>query len=156
MEACPTTRPAIAQEINLIHAKQELAKLEAQKSQVELQLVQFRHIVTTTMPEPVQQKILGYTQIETVKYCDRVFHDEDLLNDGSTATKTELCHRYGLLTRNGKADYKRLNEILDKFPNDAFSPSVRFQQVQEFKRDWLGKLDAEVLAGDRALYIGEA
>jgi len=148
-------QPAIAQEIELIHAKQELARLETASAQASLQLIQFRHIVTTTMPEPTQQKILGYEVVEKTEYRDRIIHNDDLINDGSTVLKTDLCHRYSILTRNGKPDYKRLNQVLDQLPKDAFTMSVRIQDNYELRRDYLPELDKIVDSTDRNRWIGE-
>lgn len=147
--------PAVASEVELMHLKIELAKLEAQKSSTELQLIQFRHIVTTTMPEPIQQKILGYTEIKDIEYRDRIIHNDDVINDGSTVLKTELCRRYGITTRNGKPDYKRLNAMMEKLPRDALDLTVRLQDNYELKREYLPQLDEIVRDADRNLYLGE-
>lgn len=154
--------PGVAREVEMMALKIELAKIEAQKEQAiaqskqaDLQLVQFRHFVTTALPEPVQQKILGYATVDRVEYRDRIIHDDDVVNDGSTIGKGELCRRYNILTRNGKPDYKRLNAILEKLPSDAFGLTVRLQDNQELLRDWLPKLDRLVDDRDRNLYLGE-
>lgn len=76
--------PDIALEVELQKIKLEMVKAETEKEkaiaqaqqaiasakQADLNLVHFRHTITTTCPEPVQQKILGYqtvTQIERVQ-----------------------------------------------------------------------------------------
>jgi phage anti-repressor protein len=147
--------PSVASEVEVMHLKIELARVEAQKSSTDLQLIQFRHIVTTTMPEPIQQKILGYAEIKTVEYLDRIIHNDDVINDGSTVLKTELCKRYGVLTRNGKPDYKRLNAMMEKLPRDALDLTVRLRDNYELKREYLPHLDEIVRNADRNLYLGE-
>jgi phage anti-repressor protein len=147
--------PQFAQEVELMHLKIELAKQEAIKAQADEKVLALRHYVTTALPEPVQQKILGYKEVTTIEYRDRVIHNDDVVNDGSTVTKTELCHRYGILTRQSKPDFKRLNQILEKLPDDAFLPAVTFHEATQLKRDWLDRLDRMILKSDRNLYLGE-
>jgi hypothetical protein len=147
--------PELAEQIELQQLRNKGLELETNARQAELQLVQFRHIVTTTMPEPIQQKILGYAEVKTVEYRDRIIHNDDLINDGSTVLKTELCRRYGILTRNGKPDYKRLNAIMEKLPRDALDLTVRLQDNYELRREYLPQLDEIVRAADRNLYLGE-
>lgn len=147
--------PAIAQEIELERLRNEGRGLELQKNQVELQILQFRDYVTKALPEPVQQKILGYAEVKVVEYRDRILHNDDVVNDGSTATKTELCHRYGLKTRAGKPDYKALNERLAELPSEAFSTSVRLQENNELRREYLHPIDRIVDNGPRTGWLGE-
>ena len=59
--------PNYAQEIELIKLENERLKLETEKEKAiakskefDLKLTQFRHTITTTCPESIQQKILGY------------------------------------------------------------------------------------------------
>jgi hypothetical protein len=157
--------PEVAAEAELMHLKIELAKIEAQKEvaiasgkQADLQLVQFRHIVTSTMPEHVQQKILGYQVVEKAVTVDRVIHDDDLVRDGSTVNKTALCKRLNFLTKNGKPDHKRLNDFLVAchLPESAWQLTVSLQDnleltaeaAEEVERRWFATMD-------RDRYIGE-
>jgi phage anti-repressor protein len=147
--------PAIAQEIELERLKNEGRSLDNEGKAIDLKIVHFRHIVTTTMPTPIADKILGCKEIPVVEYRDRIIHNDDLINDGSTVLKTDLCHRYSILTRNGKPDYKRLNQVLDQLPKDAFTLSVRIQDNYELRRDYLPELDKIVDSTDRNRWIGE-
>ena len=134
----------------------QLASLESSKNQTELQLLQFRHIVTTTCPEPVQQKILGYQTIETVEYRDRIIAEDRLLNDGNTVTKTELCRRYGLLTKSGAPDYQRLSKLLKdlNLPSEVWQLTARIQDNQEFRREYLSELD-RMMTNSGQMWLGE-
>jgi hypothetical protein len=139
--------------------KIELAKLENQKADTELKLLQFRSTITRTCPEPLQQKILGYQVVEKVEYRDRVIANNQVINNGETLNKTELCHRYNILTKNGKPDYRRLNFILEQKGivslSDAWEMSAVIQENYQFKREYLPMLDDLMLEGDRQLFFGE-
>lgn len=71
-------RPDVAHEVEMMQLKIQLAQIEAQKESAiaqgknaDLQLTQFRHYVTT-LPEPIQQKILGYKEVKKTEVIDRV------------------------------------------------------------------------------------
>jgi hypothetical protein len=139
--------------------KIELTRLENQKVQAELSLIQFRHTVVTICPEAVQQKILGYSTVKEIEYRDRIIKDDDVINDGGTVTKAELCKRYGIVNRKGTPDYKRLNSViedsglLDK--PEAWQMSMYIQENQQLKRDYVGELDRYFERMPRPRYIVE-
>jgi phage anti-repressor protein len=146
-----TTNPLMAQEIELQHLKNEGLRLEAQKEtaiaqakQADLSLVQFRHTVVTLCDDVVQQKVLGYSEVTKVEYRDRIIKDDDIVNNGSTVTKSELCKRLGLM-RHGKPDYKTLNHYIDdsglKDNPDAWQMSAYIQENEQLKREYIGQLD---------------
>jgi hypothetical protein len=141
----------MAQEIELQHLKNEGLRLEAQKEtaiaqakQADLSLVQFRHTVVTLCDDVVQQKVLGYSEVTKVEYRDRIIKDDDIVNNGSTVTKSELCKRLGLM-RHGKPDYKTLNHYIDdsglKDNPDAWQMSAYIQENEQLKREYIGQLD---------------
>lgn len=148
------------EEMNL---KIELTRLEVQKAQAEAQketaIAQsqsLRYTITQTCPESVQQKVLGYQQIEKIEYRDRVIQNEDVIRDGSTINKTDLCYRYGILTKNGKPNYKRLNQLLSQLPEEAWDEQYSILTNKEIKREYLGKLDQLFQEADqRNLFLGE-
>lgn len=135
--------------------KIELARLERDKAASEQKTVELRHYVVTALPKPTADRILGVTEINSVEYRDRIIHNDDIINDGSTILKNELCHRYGLLTKTGKPDYKRLNEILEELPSDAFQLTARIQDNRELLRAYLPTLDHLVRNSNRQRWIGE-
>ncbi len=150
-----------------IRLKIQLAELEAQKEtaiatakKAELSIMQFRQAITHTCPEPIQQKILGYTTIKPeTEYRDRLYKDDQLINDGSTITKRELCDRYGLKTRTGKPDYKRLNALLAESgltdDKEAWGLSAYIQENYQLKREFVPDLDEYFRDCRRTLFIGE-
>jgi hypothetical protein len=140
--------------------KIELTKLETQKSQADLALVQFRHVIVSTCPEPVQQKVLGYQVIEKTEYRDRIIKDDEIINDGGTVTKTYLCDRYGFKTKGGKPDYKALNLFLSQTGIDELSEawqlSAYVQESQQLKREYLNELDRRFNSiKSRQMFLGE-
>jgi hypothetical protein len=145
--------------IEEMRLKIELARLENQKSQADLALLSLRNTIVNTCPEPIQQKILGYQIVETVEYRDRVIVNNRVINDGKTINKTDLCHRYGILTKNGKPDYRQLNSILEHKGiaelSDAWEMSAVIQENYQFKREYLPMLDDLMIQGDRQLFLGE-
>jgi hypothetical protein len=153
--------PEVASEVEMMHLKIELAKIESQKEtaiaagkQADVQLVQFRHIVTTTMPEPIQQKILGYTEVKTVEYRDRVIKEEEVVRDGSTISRTEACKRLGIM-KEKVADCKTLDNLLARLPSDATRLSAVVQEYREVDVAYLAELAELWGSSNRNLYIGE-
>ncbi|MFM6250054.1 MAG: hypothetical protein ACKPEQ_13035, partial [Dolichospermum sp.] len=65
-----------------------------------------------------------------------------VINDGSTVSKTELCKRCEFTTKAGNPDYTKLKKHLDplKIPDYTWKdvPSVR--DNQELHRDYLGRI----------------
>lgn len=156
--------PAVAQEVEVLAMKIELAKIEAQKAQLEKdraaiedRTLSFRHLVVNTMPEVVQQKILGYELVEKVEYRDRVIVNNQVVDDGDTINKTELCDRYNIKTRNGAPDFKRLNALLDgaKLPPAAWEETTTIRSNMQLRRDWLDSLDRHIIGTTRQLHVGE-
>ena len=155
--------PQIANEVEMMHMKIELAKIEAQKEfaiaqakQADLQLVQFRHTIVSTAPEYVQQKVLGFSVVEKVEYRDRLVNNSgNVLDDGSTVTKKELCQRLGFIAKGGAPDYKRLNLYLDKLPHTAFDTVAYVQENRQLRRDWIANLEAMIRDSDRQYWLGE-
>ena len=154
-----TNFPQVASEVEMMHLKIELAKLEAEKTKYENKTLELRNTIVQTCSEPVQQKILGYSVIEKVEYRDRVIFNNQVINEGNTLNKTELCHRYGILTKNGKPDYRRLNTILDHNGiterSEAWEMSAIIQENYQFKREYLPALDNLMINSDRQLFICE-
>lgn len=148
--------------------KIQLADLERQKEtaiaqskQAELALTQFRHTITLTCPEPIQQKVLGYTEIVMPpEYRDRIIKDDEILNDGSTVTKTELCRRYGMTTKSGSPDYRRLNYLIERaglqHKQDAWEETYSLKTNSQLKREFVADLDKLFQSGNqRTLFLGE-
>jgi len=163
MELAPAELAARAvshleQQIELERLKNQGRELEAQKAAIEDRMLSFRHLVVTTMPEPIQQKVLGYQVVEKVEYRDRVIKDSQVIDEGNTINKSEICKRYGILTRNGKPDYKRLNAYFEglKLPNAAWEETMVVQHNQQLRVEYLPQLEQFLFSGDRQIWLGES
>jgi phage regulator Rha-like protein len=153
-----TVIPAQNNRIQELELEIQLRNAEAHSALAQQKLLDTRHYITTALPEPVQQKILGYTEVKTVEYRDRVIHNEDLVRDGSTVNKTALCKRLNFLTTKGKPDYKKLNNFLVacNLPDSAWQLTAAIQEnleltsaaADEVERRWFA-------AADRTRFIGE-
>jgi hypothetical protein len=149
--------PQFAQEVEILHLKIELAKQEAVKAQAEQRTIELRHYIVNALPEPVQQKILGYTEIKQVEYRDRVIKDDQVVRDGSTINKTEMCKRLGIVTKSGAPDDKALNKQLDqlRLPSEAWQMTVAVKENLELRADYWPIVERKWLEGGRNLYLGE-
>lgn len=146
--------PEVAAQTEAI-ALSETLKLRKEVVMLEKALLDKREYIATALPRPIGDRILGITTISEPEYRDRIIKDGQILNDGSTVNKTTLCHRYGILTKNGKPDYKKLNQHLGKMPSESFKEASVIQENQELKRDFLPILDKLIEQNERQMWIGE-
>ena len=149
--------PAQNDLIRELELRLQLAQAEAQKALAEKSVLDTRHLIVATCPEPMQQKILGFEVVKEIEYRDRIIQDNQVINDGSTVNKTALCKRYGFMTKTGNPDYAKLKKHLEllKIPDYAWEnvPSVR--DDQELRRDYLGELNKMIRDDSRQLWFGE-
>lgn len=150
--------PDVAAEAELMHLKIELAKIEAQKEaaiasgkQADLQLIQFRHIITTTMPEPVQQKILGYSEVKTVEYRDRVITPQAEIEQGVGITYIQK--RYGF--KSTKAAWAWLESIGMGQNSPQWETTLSAVERKSLSWDMLSELDTMAQDGNRQPFLGE-
>lgn len=150
-------RPEVAEEIEVLKLKAEIAKNEAIKAKAEEQVISLRHYVVTALPETLQQKVLGYTEVKVVEYRDRILKDDEVLRDGSTIQKTEMCQRLGLMTKAGKPDFKALNHFLENvaLPSEAFELKATIRENLELKREYWPQVQEYWAATERQRWLGE-
>jgi phage regulator Rha-like protein len=152
-----TVIPQQNDQIRELELRLQLAQAEMQKALAEKSVLDTRHLIVATCPEPMQQKILGFEVVKEIEYRDRIIQDNQVINDGSTVNKTALCKRYGFMTKGGNPDYAKLKKHLEslKIPDYAWEnvPSVR--DNQELRRDYLGELDKMIMDDSRQLWFGE-
>jgi phage anti-repressor protein len=160
---------SIAEDIEILRLKEqqalidkriELAAIERDKEmaiasakQADFNLVALRNTITKTCPDHIQQRILGYSEIKTIEYRDRIIKEDELINDASTVNKTWLCKRFGFM-KNGRPDTKKLNAYLAEMPSEAFQLSAYIRENQEFKREYLELLE-DLIENERQINLGE-
>ena len=151
------TIPKQNEEIEALKLKLALAHAEKEKAIAEKNLLDTRNYIVTALPEPMQQKILGYQMVEK-KIVEKVIYKEDeFIRNDSTVNKTHLCKRYGILTKSGSPDYRRLNKILESanLPSSAWQEIKDIQTNKELKIEYLNILDKLVIDDSRQLWIAE-
>lgn len=143
--------------IRELELRLQLAQAETQKALAEKSVLDTRHLIVATCPEPMQQKILGFEVVKEIEYRDRIIQDNQIVNNGSTINKTALCKRYGFMTKAGNPDYAKLKKHLDslKIPDYAWENVTSIRDNQELRRDYLGELDKMIMDDSRQLWFGE-
>jgi phage anti-repressor protein len=149
--------PQVAQEIEILKIKQDIARLEARKAVADSHAIGLRHLVVTTQPKPIADRILGVTEIQSVEYRDRVILNDRILDEGDTINKTGLCDRYNIKTRGGSPDFKRLNMLLEgaKLPLGAWEETTTIRSNFQLRREYLDSLDRHIVGTTRQLHVGE-
>jgi hypothetical protein len=150
--------PQVAEEVEVLAMKIELAKIEAQKAALEDKTLSLRHYVVTALPKPTAYRILGITEVKEIEYRDRVIKDNQIINGGGTVNKGEICRHFSILTKNGKPDYPRLNTILARLdlPAAAWEETDVVQTNRELRREYLEVLSrALYTAEQRQIFLGE-
>jgi hypothetical protein len=138
------------------HSRLEELRLRKDILALEDKTLSLRHYVVTALPKPVADRILGVTEVSVVETRTEVIAGDRLVRDGSTIQKGELCRRYGLVSRTGKPDYKRLSIVLDQLPSEAFELTAVVRENEEVQRSWLPELDRLFDSSQvRQRYIGE-
>jgi hypothetical protein len=152
-----TVIPAQNDRIRELELELALTQALTQKVLAEQKILDTRHVVVTTCPEVIQQKILGYSVIEKIEYRDRIIHNDDIIRDGGTINKTEMCRRLGLTTRNGSPDYKALKRYIEysRLPSDAWKLTASIQEYEELKMEYWEQLEDRFFDSDRNYNIGE-
>lgn len=149
--------PKQNEEIEVLKLKLALANAEKEKAIAEKNLLDTRNYIVTGLPEPIQQKILGYQLVEKKVIEKVVYKEDEFIRNDSTVNKTHLCKRYGILTKSGSCDYKRLNKILmtANLPSEAWIEVKDIQKNNELKVEYLNILDNLIIQDSRQLWIGE-
>lgn len=143
--------PELAANIELQRLKNQGLSLEAERAKVDLQLVQFRHMVTTTLPEPIQQKILGYKEVKTTEFVDRTIGSDGAIYDGIGVTYIQK--RYGF--KSTKQVWDWLESIGCGKLSGHWASQLSAVERQILPRELLPKLDELALEGIRQTWLGE-
>jgi hypothetical protein len=152
--------PETAAQIELVHQQKQLEAFKQKTFKAELDLLRFRDTILLMQPKAVADRILGVTEITNTVTKEVVVNERGQILGhipGESYNKSELCHRYGILTRTGKPDYKQLNAYLDglKLPGDAWEDRQVVAHNAQLKAEYLGRLDQLLGRTDRQQWIGE-
>jgi len=144
-------------ELEALKLKLALANAEKDRAIAEKNLLDTRNYIVTALPEPMQQKVLGYQVVEKKVVEKVVYKENEFIRNDSTVNKTRLCKRYGILSKGGSCDYKRLNKILAtaNLPSEAWLEVKDIQKNNELKVEYLNILDNLIIQDSRQLWIGE-
>ncbi len=152
--------PQVANEVEIMQLKIELAKIEKQRAALEDKTISLRHYVVTALPQAVADRILGVTEVTKVITKEVVVSERgEVLGHvpGETMNKRELCERYGIVTRTGNPDYKQLNAFLGglNLPPDAFIDRQVVTHNAQLKVEYLPQLEAWIKAKPSQRNLGE-
>jgi hypothetical protein len=102
-------------------------------------------------PEPIQQKILGYTEIKTTEYVDRTILPSGQINDGVGITY--LQKRYGF--KSTKEAWAVLDSVGCGKDSDVWTHQLKAVESSVIDRKILSDIDALVIDATRQRNIGE-
>lgn len=149
----------LERELELERIKNEGKAIERDTELIKERAQNFRHLVITTQPKPIADRVLGATVIHEIEYRDRIVKDNVVINDGETLNKTALCKLFGITNKSGGADFKTLNRKLDalNLPESAWEETEVIQTNRELKREYLPELERSLYTADqRQLWLGES
>jgi hypothetical protein len=139
------------EELEALKLKAEIAKQETLARLAEQKTMELRHYVVTVLPEPVQQKILGYKEIKTTEYIDRTIAPDGSINDGVGITYIQK--RYGF--KSTKEAWGWLEAIGMGKLADCWQHQLSAVHRSAMPREHLAQLDALFDANPRQKWLGE-
>jgi hypothetical protein len=129
----------------------EILKLKKEVAIAEQKLLDTKHYIVTALPEPVQQKILGYKEIKTTEYIDRTIGADGSVNDGVGITYIQK--RYGF--KSTKEAWGWLETIgMGKY-SDIWQHQLKAVESAVLPREYVGQLDAMFDDSPRQRWLGE-
>lgn len=147
-------RPEVAEEIEILKLQNEGLRLQAEVNQSSLALHQFRHLITTTCPEPIQQKVLGYQTVEKIEYRDRVIKDDEILDNIGGYGISAIQKRYGF--KSTKQAWAWLESFGYGKDSEHWDKGIYIREGAKLSYAAIAHLD-ELYAGSncRQMYLGE-
>lgn len=153
--------PQVASEVEILKIKRDIATQDAIAAVAQRKVLELRHWANTVLEPADRDRVLGVTEIKTVKYVKTVVDGGGfVLNAGDTLNKGQLCQEFGFVTRSGKPDYKTINSLLEEAQRNGAIESpwreVRTVAAVEFDARQLDSLKAYYAASpmDRQRWIG--
>lgn len=143
--------PAIAQEVEILTLKAEIAKQEAIKAKAEETTMGLRHYCVTVLPKPVADRILGVTEVKDIEYIDRTIAPAGDTYDGIGITYIQK--RFGF--KSTKQAWDWLESVGYGKLSGHWETQLAAVERQSLPRELLGKLDSMAQQGNRQPYLGE-
>ena len=123
--------PQFAQEVEILKLKAEIAKNEAIARKSEENILNLRHYVTTALPEPIQQKILGYQTIKEVEKVETVIDK----STGKTYDGVGITYIAKTLGMNNKEAWAFLERIGYGANSDKWHSELTAIESKKLSRD---------------------
>lgn len=143
--------PLQNEQLEILKLQNQNLTLENSVAQSQLALLQFRHTISLTCPELVQQKVLGYQVIEKPEYIERT-----ITPDG------EVCEGVGITYIQKRYGFKSTKEAwgwLDRIGMGKFSKiwksEKKIVEASVIPRDCLIELDTLFEESPRQMFLGE-
>lgn len=117
-------------------------ELELQLIKAKQKLIDTKHLITATMPTAIADRILGVEVVKEVEYRDRVLKGDEVIRNGRTLNKGQLCRKLGILNRNGNPDYKALDRFIQdaNLPSEAWELTAIVRDNVELRDEYLNEL----------------
>lgn len=146
-----TVIPAQSDRIKELELELQLTVAQTQKAIAEQKVLDTRHLIVTTCPEVVQQKILGYTEVKTIEYRDRTITPTGQINDGIGITYIQK--RYGF--KSTKETWAWLERLGMGKMDGKWKHELRAVESSVLPREYLDELDVMFGDSQRPLWLGE-
>jgi phage anti-repressor protein len=143
--------PRVADEVEILHLKLEIAKQEAIAEVARKESQSLRHYVVTSMPAPIADRILGVTAVKEVEYVDRTILPNGHINDGVGITY--LQKRYGFKTT--KETWAYLDSVGCGKDSELWTHQLKAVESSVLDRSHLAMLDRLLQSATRQQWIGE-
>lgn len=152
--------PAVAEEVEVLAMKIELAKIERDKAALEDKTLSLRDFIVRSQRKQTADRILGVTEITETVVKEIVVNERGQIIGhvpGDSYNKRELCERYELFTRTGKPDYRQLNAYLEhvNLPSEAWDNRQVVTHNPQVRAEYLGKLDQLIGKAPKQKGLGE-
>jgi hypothetical protein len=145
--------PQVADEVEILHLKLEIAKQEAIAEVARKESQSLRHYVVTSLPAPIADRILGVTAVKEIEYVDRTILPSGESNDGVGITY--LQKRYGF--KSTKEAWAVLELIGCGKGSDIWKPQLRAVESDVIDRSILPDIDRLVYESkQRQPWLGES
>lgn len=145
--------PAVAEEVEVLAMKIQLATIESQKVALEQKLIDTRNTIVVTCPQAIADRILGVSVVKETEYVDRTILPSGQINDGVGITYIQK--RYGF--KSTKEAWDVLESVGCGKGSDVWNPQLRAVESAVIDRSILSDLDRLIYESpSRQTWISES